>query len=286
MRFIQVDVFAGTPYLGNPLAVFPDAAQLRRDQMQAIAREMNLSESSFVTRADRDSYDVRIFTPQEELPFAGHPTIGTSWVLRHLGLVAGDQLVQHSAAGETPVRVDDDLVWFTRSGTVGRDLEDDDIHARRHVAAALGIDEREVGLEARELGRPGRLRPAVADAGVAQLLVPVSTVATLASVLVTSNALAVLGGLGAYCFTATQAGRVRARGFFPGLGITEDPATGAAAAALGLYLDDRVGGIDLEITQGVEINRESKIRVRAGSGRVEVGGRCALVAEGALTTLP
>jgi len=286
MRFIQLDVFAGTPYLGNPLAVFPEAGELRRDQMQAIAREMNLSESAFVTRAGRDSYDVRIFTPKEELAFAGHPTIGTTWVLRHLGVVEGDEVVQHSAGGDTPVRVEGDLSWFVRSGDVGNDLEDHDVHAARRIASALGLEERDVGLEARELGRSGRLRPAIADAGVANVIVPLRDALTLSSVSVSADAVAELGGHGAYCFTAVQAGRVRARGFYPALGIPEDPATGSAAAALGLYLATRIGDVDLEITQGVEINRESKMLVRTKAGQVEVGGRCALVAEGTLSTLP
>lgn len=286
MRFLQVDVFAAAPYFGNPLAVFPDAGELRREQMQRIAREMNLSETAFVMRADRDSYDVRIFTPNEELPFAGHPTIGTTWVLRHLGVVDAADVVQRSPAGETRVRAEGEELWFTRTGEVGHDLEDEDVHAARRVAAALGIEERDVGLEARELGRPGRLRPALADAGVAQVMIPLRDGATLASLSVRPDALAALGGTGAYCFTAIQAGRLRARGFFPGLGITEDPATGSAAAALGLYLAARIGDVDVEITQGVEIHRESKIHVRARSGHAEVGGRCRLVLEGALSVLP
>src|SRR5215212_6633987 len=84
--FVQVDVFADRAFEGNPLAVFPQARALTATQMQSIAREMNLSETSFVTASSGDSYDVRIFTPQEELSFAGHPTIGTAWVLSDLGM--------------------------------------------------------------------------------------------------------------------------------------------------------------------------------------------------------
>src|SRR4051812_18437050 len=103
MDFVQVDVFAEGPFKGNPLAVFPDAGELSVEQMQAIAREMNLSETTFVTAIARESYDVRIFTPQEELPFAGHPTIGTTWVLKDLGFVGGENVRQRSPVGETVV---------------------------------------------------------------------------------------------------------------------------------------------------------------------------------------
>lgn len=285
MRFLQVDVFAERPFVGNQLAVFPEAGELDRKQMQAIAREMNLSESAFVTKSQSDAYDVRIFTPSEELPFAGHPTIGTTWVLRHLGVLRGNEIIQRSAAGDTTVAVDGDVLWFRRSGEAGRDLEERDSTASRGLAAALGIEERDVGLEARELGRSGMLRPAVADAGVEQLMVPLRNVAVLGALSVRPE-LARFGGTGAYCFTATQAGRVRARGFFPGLGIVEDPATGSAAAALGLYLAARIGDVELEITQGVEIARESKILLRTSGGGAEVGGRCALVFDGTLSALP
>jgi trans-2,3-dihydro-3-hydroxyanthranilate isomerase len=93
-------------------------------------------------------------------------------------------------------------------------------------------------------------------------------------------------GGGYYCFTATQAGRVQARGFFPGVGVSEDPATGSAAADLGVYLADRLGVIDFEIAQGVEMGRPSRMFVRAHPGRVEVGGSCHLVFRGELESLP
>ena len=127
--FLQVDVFADSPYSGNPLAVFPEAGDLSAPQMQAIAREMNLSETSFVTSCGDDSYDVRIFTPEEELPFAGHPTLGTTWVLRRLGRVAGDVVDQRSPAGPTTVTIVDDILWLERGGETEADLEDLDIRA-------------------------------------------------------------------------------------------------------------------------------------------------------------
>jgi trans-2,3-dihydro-3-hydroxyanthranilate isomerase len=290
MDFWVVSVFTkakeGPLRSGNPLAVFPDPGDLTSDQMQAVSRTLNLSETTFVTGIHRDSYDVRIFTPQEELPFAGHPTIGTAWVLRHLGVLGGDAIEQRSDAGPTPVRTDGDRLWLRRSGEPGEDLarREPDIEAR--LARALGIDHHTVGLEARELGRPGRLGPAVATAGVPVLVVPVRDVATLESCSPRADLLAAVDAEGVYCFTAAQAGRVRARGFFPGAGIPEDPATGSAAAALGLYLAARVGSIEFEVTQGVEITRPCRMQVRAEPHSVEVGGRCALISSGRLEVLP
>lgn len=287
MDFYQVDAFADAPFRGNPLAVFPDAEGLTREQMQSIAREMNLSETTFVGSSTSDSYDVRIFTPNEELPFAGHPTVGTAWLLRHLGRVTADRVMQNSAAGTTAVEVTGDLVWFTRPGTVEPDVAETDPSSAARIAAALGLEPTDVGLEARELGRPGRLEPAYTDIGLRQLMIPVTDVDTLGRVQPRADGLRALAGtIGAYCFTAFKAGVVRARGFFPAVGIDEDPATGSAAAGLGIYLADRVGAIELEIHQGVEMGRPSRIGVRAAPGEVSIGGRCELIFTGHLETLP
>ncbi|MDQ3752808.1 MAG: PhzF family phenazine biosynthesis protein [Actinomycetota bacterium] len=286
MEFLQIDVFTDIAYRGNPLAVFPRAGDLNRRQMQAIAREMNLSETTFVTSAARDTYEVLIFTPQEELPFAGHPTIGTAWVLRHLGLISGDEVYQHSPAGPTPVKVRGQRLWFSRNGSASENVEDTDPNARGRIADALRLDNGAIGLEARELGRSGLLRPAYADAGVQQLMVPVRDLDALGACRPDASRLGEVSPEGAYCFTATGAGQVRSRGFFPDFGIPEDPATGSAAAALGLYLASRLGAVELSVKQGVEIGRPSLIRVEAKPGRVEVGGSCRMVLTGRLEALP
>jgi trans-2,3-dihydro-3-hydroxyanthranilate isomerase len=286
VEFYQVDVFAEGAYLGNPLAVFPDASDLTKAQMQRIAKEMNLSETTFVSATEADGYTMRIFTPDDELPFAGHPTIGTAWLLRHLGKVTATAVQQTSPVGLTPVVVKGDELWFERSGQAGPDLEDADHESRRRVAEALGLDTSAIGLEARELGRPGRLRPAFSNAGVEILMVPLKDLDSLAKCSPRTELLSAVAPLGAYCFTAHGAGRVRARGFFPGLGISEDPATGSAAADLGVYLADRIGAIQLDIQQGVEMGRASRIKVRADAGKVEIGGRCELILHGELDKLP
>ena len=282
--FTQVDVFTSRPYEGNPLAVFHDAAELETAQMQAIAREMNLSETTFVTSAGGDSYEARIFTPTSELPFAGHPTIGTAWTLLENGIIKGKEVTQRTRAGETPIRIDGDTLWIERRGESEPDIEERDPSGAGVIAGALGIDAREIGLEAREIGRSGRLRPAFSDGGLRMLMVPVRDRDVLRRCVPPPDTDFV--GMGAYCFSAEAAGRVVARGLWPGAGIPEDPATGAAAIALGLYLADRVGDVDIEVTQGHQVERPSSIRLRATSGRATIGGRCVLVLKGRLSALP
>ena len=285
MEFIQVDVFSNKPYEGNPLAVVPEANDLRPSQMRAIAREMNLSETTFVTAVSDDSYSLRIFTPEIELPFAGHPTLGTAWTLLHLNRLHGDEFSQRSEVGTTRVFKKKEMLWFERHGEVGSDLDQRDPEVGRKLAQALGLEPNQVGMEARELGRSGMLRPAYASAGVESTMVPVRDATALQNCTPRPHLLEEFGD-GVYCFTATQAGRVRARGFFPGAGISEDPATGSAAASLGLYLADRVGAIDFELTQGIEARRPSFMQIKAESGMVQVGGQCALVLRGELSQLP
>jgi trans-2,3-dihydro-3-hydroxyanthranilate isomerase len=285
MEFFQVDVFTDTPYEGNPLAVVPEATGLDTAQMQSIAREMNLSETTFVTHVDGDSYSLRIFTPEVELPFAGHPTLGTAWTLLHLGRLGGGEFRQRSAAGETRVFKNQEELWFERPGDVGADLEQRDPDSTRRLGKALDLDASQVGMEVRELGRSGFLRPAPASSGVASLMVPVRDASALSGCSPRSHLLQEFGD-GVYCFTAIQAGRIRARGFFPGAGINEDPATGSAAASLGLYLADRIGPIDFELFQGVEARRPSHMWIKAAPGRVQVGGRCTLVLSGRFENLP
>ena len=274
-RYLVVDVFAREPLAGNALAVFPDPGSVDPARMQRVAREMNLSETTFIAAIGRDSYDVRIFTPSEELPFAGHPTLGTAWTLGHLGVLSGDRVTQRSAAGETPVTFEGDRVWLERGGAAGEDLDEAD-----DALAAMEIDDGYVGFDAGVLGgRSAALRPAIADAGVPQLMLPMTSPDAVAALRAPSS----LRGIdGVYCFAPLGPGRVKARFFAPGLGVTEDPATGSAAAALGLYLGARVGELDLEIEQGAEIARPSFISLRAAPGRARVGGEVHPAAEGTL----
>lgn len=274
-RYRVVDVFAREPLAGNALAVFPDPGSVDPARMQRIAREMNLSETTFVTAVTADGYDVRIFTPTDELPFAGHPTLGTAWVLRELGAVAGDHAIQRSAAGETPVEFDGDLTWLERAGSPG-----DDLREVGDTLSALGVSAGDVGFDAAELGAtPKALQPAIADAGIAQLMLPLSG-PDVVSGLRTPSSVGITGGV--YCFAPLGRGRVKARFFAPGLGVVEDPATGSASAALGLYLGERVGTLSVEAEQGAEIGRPSFISIEASPGRARVGGQVRLASEATL----
>ena len=274
-RYLIVDVFAREPLAGNGLAVFPDPGSVDPGRMQRVAREMNLSETTFVTAIRDGGYDVRIFTPSEELPFAGHPTLGTSWTLRHVGAVKGGRVTQHSDAGDTAVDFDDDHVWLERGGSGGTDLPD-----VGETLDMLDIGPGSVGFDGVRIGAPaGPLRPAIANAGVPQMMLPLAEPATVARL----RAPATLGDIqGVYCFAPLGPGRVKARFFAPDFGVAEDPATGSAAAGLGLYLGARAGEIDVEIEQGSEIARPSFISLRAAPGRARVGGQVRLAAEATL----
>jgi len=278
LRYLLVDVFTDRPLAGNALAVFPDAAGVPAATMQTIAREMNLSETTFVEEISGGGYSVRIFTPSIELPFAGHPTIGTAWALRHLGRLEHDRPVQRSAAGDTPVSIALDTVWFERTGNVGEDIED-----ASFVAHALGLAETDIGFSAELVGMERvLLSPAVADAGVAYLMVPIADAATLAAMRPRPEVVD-LSSEGVYCFAPIAPTKIKARFFASGMGITEDPATGSAAAALGLYLSARAGDLAFDISQGAEVRRPSTITVVTARGRVRVGGSVVLVGEGELS---
>ena len=275
-RYLLVDVFARAPLEGNGLVVFPDPGSVEPSKMQKIAREMNLSETTFVTGYGTNDYDVRIFTPSDELPFAGHPTLGTAWVLRrHLGLLGEDEVIQKSAAGETRVTLDTEKVWLARTGSGGEDLDD-----VGEMLSLLGLSAKDVGFDAAEIGgRSTALRPAVTDIGVRQLMLPLTSATIVQSLRAPAS---VPYADGVYCVAPLGPGRVKARFFAPGIGVAEDPATGSAATGLGVYLGARVGDLDIEIEQGAEIARPSLISVHARDGSARVGGEVRLVAEATL----
>jgi trans-2,3-dihydro-3-hydroxyanthranilate isomerase len=274
-RYLVVDVFAREPLAGNGLAVFPDPGSVDPGLMQKIAREMNLSETTFVTDRRPDGYDVRFFTPSDELPFAGHPTLGTAWVLRHLAVLTGDRAVQRSTAGETLVTFDGARAWLERGGSPGTDLDDVDA-----ILAVLGISAGDVGFDAAALGTaPALLKPAITDVGIRQMMLPLASPSIVEALRPpVSNP----GIDGVYCFAPLGPGRVKARFFAPAIGVVEDPGTGSAATGLGIYLGARVGPISLEIEQGAEIARPSFISVEAREGSARVGGEVRLTAEATL----
>jgi trans-2,3-dihydro-3-hydroxyanthranilate isomerase len=277
--FSLVDVFTPEPFAGNQLCVIPEPpADLDAAAMQMLAQEIGFSETTYVTAIRDDGYDIRIFTPIEELPFAGHPTLGTAFVLAGLGLVPPN-LVQTSAAGDVPVVVDlDDGTATMRQlpPTFGQPFTDREAVAR---AAGLRVD---------ELDR----QPFVpVSTGIAHLMVPVVSEDALrrasrddrgcAEVTERANAESL------YLFAIRSDGDVIARMFDRSIQIGEDPATGSAAGPLGVYLaEHRLAGMPGHITiaQGEMVGRASFLQVdveRGDAGWVaEVGGGVRIVGEG------
>jgi trans-2,3-dihydro-3-hydroxyanthranilate isomerase len=289
--FVLIDVFTDTPLAGNPLAVVPVANGLSSAAMQAIAREFNLSESTFVfpPQSIAATRRLRSFSPTDEVFGAGHNALGAWWTLiagGHVSVPEGETtLWQELGERVLPVHV------THASGRLGR-------IAMTQAAPQVGPDAPSVAALARALSLDVAalavegLQPQVISTGARHLLVPTRSLADLARVQVDAGQLTALakplGCEGCYLFCLdTQEPRsiAHARGFFPGIGIVEDPATGSAAGPLAHYLVTRRRAPErtwLIVEQGGEIQRPSRIEVRVSGDEVEVAGRCAIVAEGTL----
>ena len=274
-----VDVFADRAFAGNPLAVVLDADELSTAQMQALALEFNLAETTFPVRTTNDAdYLLRIFTPTAELPFAGHPSVGTAWLMHALGRVAAGRVVQECGAGLLPLDVTPDRVTLTG----GKPSIGDPIDPGALLAAA--------GLEPADLaGTESRWAGAGLD--WAYLAVTDEAVGWARPNLDRLNELTASGpDRAGVAVLAWQDGRAHARVFPGGLGIAEDPATGSAALGLGVWLVASGllaadGESSYEIAQGGEMGRPSRLAcaVTAAGGRAvecRVSGTVAAVARG------
>jgi trans-2,3-dihydro-3-hydroxyanthranilate isomerase len=274
-RYVVADVFTDEPLTGNALAVFTDARDLSEADMQALARETNLSESVFVLPATTDEADVRIriFTPAVELPFAGHPTLGTAFVLG--GPLSKIVLRIETASGIVPVTLERDgaeIVFGRMEQPIPRW---EAVADPAPILAALGVERSGLPVERYELG-PGHV--------YVELESP-DAVARLAPDL---GALAAATNDGVNCFAQVEGRRWKTRMFAPTHGVAEDPATGSAAGPLALHLA-RHGrtafGEQIELAQGAEIGRPSTLYASAHGDadrvdRVEVGGAAVVVARG------
>jgi len=273
LSYEVVDVFTETPFAGNPLAVVLDGDDLSTEQMQALAKEFNLSETAFPLRApDGATYGLRIFTPATELPFAGHPSVGSALVLRRLGRIEDGDNVQACGAGLLPMRLDGDRATLTGgAATVGEPLD------AAPLLAALGLCPD-------DLAGPS---PRWAGAGIDFVYLLVRPEA-LGRVRLDVAAVSDVGGAG-ISLVAWDGTDARVRVFPGGVGIAEDPATGAAAVGLGVYL--AAAGLVGEgehryvVTQGVEMGRPSTltcaVTVSAGAAvGVTVSGTAVPIARG------
>ena len=323
-RFIQLDVFTDLPFTGNPLAVFPESEGLTDEQMMQIAREMNLSETVFVLKPDGPAKTpttaaeeigskpsvlrkLRIFTPTREIPFAGHPVVGTWNCLTREGIVpvpnGGDgwQRIYHEVGiGVLPVDIEfkdgqPSQVVMTQGDFKIID-EVDDPHEQAELARALGLAREDLDES---------LPIQTISTGLSCLAVPVRSLADLRDTKVNSSLLAEIytrhGGTGCHTFTRETievgASRAHARFFAPADNIAEDPATGSACGALGAYLvyhdglsslEPKDGSYKFVIEQGDFMHRPSRINltVKGTKGKIEevkVGGPSVVVAKGEVT---
>ncbi|MGH2996057.1 MAG: PhzF family phenazine biosynthesis protein [Gaiellaceae bacterium] len=273
-RYVIADVFTDRPLVGNQLAVFTDAREIPEDTLQPLAREMNFSETVFVYPAEGDGHArMRIFTPMAELPFAGHPVLGTAFVL------AGPlQLVEirlETGAGVVPVALEREgaRIVFGRMSLPIPSVEP--FPREEELLRAVGVERSELPVE-------------LYDLGIRHVYVALSSEDEVAGLRPDLGALAELTGIvGVSCFAGAGT-HWKTRMFAPADGVPEDPATGSAAGPLACHLarHGRIAfGEEIEISQGVEIGRPSTLYARVeGSAerieRVEVGGSAVIVARG------
>ncbi len=280
-----VDVFTDKPLAGNQLAVVLDGRDLSPRVMQRIAREMNFSETTFVFPPENPAHAarVRIFTPGTELPFAGHPTIGTAWVLSHEGLAKGDDFTLEENVGPVKVRCVDGLVWMTHPPlTFGR------VFAHKQVASAIGVAEDAIVHDV-----PAQ----VASTGIPFLFVALRDLDLVDSAVSdTARVRELLKGSGAhgvFVFAAVGADRLYSRMF--AIDIAEDPGTGSASGPLGAFavkygLVERAPKVSIVSEQGTKMGRQSFVHISLEYGdsrdipeRIDVGGGVMPVLSGTLS---
>jgi trans-2,3-dihydro-3-hydroxyanthranilate isomerase len=288
-RLFIADVFAEARYAGNQLAVVSDAESLSSDDMQRIAREMNFSETTFVMANTpiAGAYPVRIFTPTSEIPFAGHPTIGTAYVIREaIDPGSADRLVLRLGIGDVPVTF---VSSPGRAGTVWMHPPRPELGAVHDPAPFARV----VGLEPEDIDP--RTPVQEVSIGLHFFFVPLRTLGaldrcrvnvTLRDAVLTNLPLRCLF---LFCPEARERGHdLAARMFFEADGVREDPATGSANAGLAGYLLHHrylsAGGVDITVEQGYQIGRPSLLYVRARSGEshVSVGGQVMITVRGEL----
>lgn len=275
-HLLNVFTRGGDRLSGNPLCVFEDGSALDGTQMQALARQFNLSETTFLLPSTRASAGVRIFTPDFEMAFAGHPTLGTAHVARLLGR-GGDRLDLEMPAGVIPVQALGDEWALSANAARTREVE----VGSAALAAALGLAVGDLrGVADGTLAGDGA-RPLWVDSGSEQLIVPLASVEAVQRAAPSANALEALrsrqGRRMAYVFAEAGADRVVARFVFEADGaMREDPATGSACANLGgwyLATGDVPAPLAREVHQGDAIRRPSTLRLSIGSDRqVRVAG--------------
>ena len=273
-RILNVFTSGGGRLSGNPLCVFEDGSQLDPAAMQALARQMNLSESTFILPSKRAAALVRIFTPAYEMPFAGHPTLGTAHVCRALGL-GGDQLGLEMRAGIIPVTAQGDHWTLRAAASTSRLVET----SAAEIARLLGLESGDIGFQ-----------PLWLKAGREQLIIPLTSEAAVRRARpkpeMFEKLRSVDGAGQALVFASTGAKKIMSRFFFPdGASILEDPATGSACANLGGWFlaMGRRPPLAFEVSQGELIGRPSLLQLEVNTdNEVFVGGEVIELGSGIL----
>jgi trans-2,3-dihydro-3-hydroxyanthranilate isomerase len=268
-RYVVADVFTDVPLAGNQVAVFTDAREIPEERLQPLAREMNLSETVFVYPAAGEGHArIRIFTPTLELPFAGHPVLGTAFVLG--GPLQLEELRLETGAGIVPIRLERDgsrivFGWMRQPPVTAETYEQ-----AAELLELLGVEQSGLPVELYRQG-PGHV------------FVELDSPEAVAAQRPDLTALEGLSPYGTACF-APDGEHWKARVFVPAHGVGEDPATGSAAGPLALHLarHGRIAfGDEIEIHQGVELERPSTLHaVARSSEEAEVGGSAVIVARG------
>jgi trans-2,3-dihydro-3-hydroxyanthranilate isomerase len=273
-RYVVADVFTDTPLAGNGLAVFTDARGIPEAKLQPLARELNLSETVFVYPPESDGHArIRIFTPAAEVPFAGHPTLGTAFVLA--GALQLVEIRLETGAGVVPVRLEREgprivFGWMAQPLPTIRPFAEE-----AEVLAALGVKRSELPVE-------------LYDNGIQHLFAVLPSEEEVAALGPDLGALSRFDAVLGFNVVAGSGARWKTRMFAPGGGVPEDPATGSAAGPLALHLarHGRIAfGDEIQISQGAEIGRPSTLHARVeGTAEhvesVEVGGSAVVVARG------
>jgi trans-2,3-dihydro-3-hydroxyanthranilate isomerase len=273
-RIVNVFTHNGGPLTGNPLCVFEDGSGLDTATLQALARQFNLSETTFIEPSDSANARVRIFTPSYEMPFAGHPTLGTAFVCRALGM-GGDDLRLQMQAGIIPVRATGNRWTLQANPPTWRECET----SRETLASMLGLDASDIGERALwvKAGKEQLIIPLTSEAAVRRARPQVETFAKVISE---------DGHSMAYIFAPPADGHTLARFFFPdGSTIREDPATGSATANFGGWwiATGQPLPCQLEISQGEYVSRPSTLFLHVNAEReIFVSGDVIEIARGTL----
>jgi PhzF family phenazine biosynthesis protein len=271
MHFYQVDVFSASPsqpFTGNPVAVIFDTEGISTERMQQIARWTNLSETTFVSKQTAAGYSLRIFTPGGELPFAGHPSLGTAFAVAHRQGLNGEalKLTQHCAVGEIAIEVDTQSC-AARLQLPAAQLTPIPQHSLSELSAALGCELAD--------------EPKIVDLGPRWLTVPVSSGHVLLAIKPNLNAIASLSrklnitGVNVYG-PYEETGKFEVRSFAPAFGVPEDPVCGSGNGAVAYYLRDHVktSMVEHKARQGRAIERDGQISITYQGDAIWLGGAC------------